>query len=359
MNHASVKQIGEKELDALAIGANVLGSGGGGDPAYDLLIAKECIQEWGPVSLIAVQDLSEKDWIAPIGYMGAPLVCLEKLPSGREFACIVDQLARCQKAVTALMPFEIGGSNAFAPFCAAGQLGLPVVDADTFGRAFPEMNMSVCQLAGISPAPAIIVDNQDQYALVYAQDGASMERQLRALTTAMGASAAVCTYPLTGQQAKQTVISGSISLALTIGETFLKAQTQGKLSIPHLIQQWGGKCILEGTIVDVTASLQDSFLRGQVILEKGQQQWKVHYQNEFLAIEENTQTYLATTPDIITLFDQESGLPIPVERLTFGLQVYVAVLPAPAIWQTPIGLACVGPQAFGFNCHYQPFIFQG
>ncbi len=359
MKLSTPSMIGERELDALAIGANILGSGGGGDPAYDLITAKECIREWGPVLLLSVEDLDDHAWVAPVGYMGAPLVCLEKLPSGREFPLIVKQLAQCQRPVSALVPFEIGGSNAFAPFCAAGQLGLPVLDADTFGRAFPEMNMSVCELAGLSPSPAIIVDNQDQYAIVHANDGKSMERQLRALTTSMGASAAVCTYPLQGKQAKQILIKGSLSLAIQMGKAFLEAGEKGERSAPALLKQWQGKFLFEGTIVDVVSSLEGSFLKGHVLIEKGMQQWNIHYQNEFLAVEGQNQQFLVTTPDIIVIFDNDSGLPVPVERLAFGLQVCVCALPAPHIWQTPIGLACVGPKAFGFQCDYHPLSAKG
>jgi len=350
--------IGEKELDALAIGANILGSGGGGDPAYDMLIAKECIREWGPVLLLSVDAIDDQSWVAPIGYMGAPLICLEKLPSGREFPIIVKELAKCKKSIGALLPFEIGGSNAFAPFCAAGKLGLPVLDADTFGRAFPEMNMSVCELAGISPSPAIIVDNHDQYAIVHAHDGVSMERKLRALTTSMGASAAVCTYPMQGRQAKEILIKGSLSLAIEMGKTFIEASEKGELVPSEILKQWGGTFLCEGTIVNNVSSLQDSFLKGEVCIEGGNRQWTIHYQNEFLAIQENNH-FLATTPDIIVVFDNDSGMPVPVERLAFGLQVSVCALPAPTIWQTPAGLACVGPRAFGFSCDYQPVSERG
>lgn len=351
--------IGEKELDALAIGANILGSGGGGDPAYDMLIAKECIREWGAVVLLSVDELDDQAWIAPIGYMGAPLICLEKIPTGREFPLIIKQLAKLQRPIAALIPFEIGGSNAFAPFCAAGKLGLPVLDADTFGRAFPEMNMSVCELASISPSPAIIVDNYDQYAIVHAHDGESMERQLRALTTSMGASAAVCTYPMQAKQAKQVLIKGSLSLAIQMGQAFIDARDKGELIPSEILKQWGGKFLCEGTIVDIASSLQDSFLKGEVYIEKGSQQWMIHYQNEFLAIEEKNHHFLATTPDIIVVFDGDSGLPVPVERLAFGLQVCVCALPAPKVWQTPAGLSCVGPRAFGFPCDYQPISEKG
>lgn len=358
MTKVSKTIIGEKELDALAIGANVLGSGGGGDPAYDMLIAKECIREWGPVVLQSVDDLEDQSWIAPIGYMGAPLICLEKIPSGKEFPLILKQLEKCQMPISGLVPFEIGGSNAFAPFVVAGQLGLPVIDADTFGRAFPEMNMSVCELAKINPSPAIIVDNHDQYAIVHAKDGLSMERQLRALTTSMGASAAVCTYPMQGRQAKNILIRESVSLAIEMGKAFIENRKSGGLAPIEILKNWRGKLLCEGAIVDIDSSLQDSFLKGKVFIKKGKQEWMIHFQNEFLAVEESCQ-FLATTPDIIVLIDKDSGLPIPVERLAFGLEVSVCALPAPAIWQTPAGLACTGPKHFGFPCDYQPISVSG
>lgn len=354
MTHITSKLVGIEELDAMAIGANILGSGGGGDPAYDLIIAKECIEEFGPVTLVSVDQIDDEAWIAPIGYMGAPLVCLEKIPSGREFPLILKYLERCQRPISALLPFEIGGSNAFAPFCTAGQLGLPVVDADTFGRAFPEMQMSVCSLAGIPSAPAVIADTVDTIAIVYAEDGKCMERQLRALTTSMGASAAVCTYPMTGKQAKNTAIKGSISLAIEMGQAFLSAQEKGVLSPADILKRWDGCCLLEGTLVDIESSLEGSFLKGKALIEQGGQLWNIHFQNEFLAVETHHRHYLATTPDIIVLFDRESGMPIPVERLAFGMTVSVCALPAPAVWQTEAGLACVGPRVFGFHCDYQP-----
>jgi DUF917 family protein len=139
-----------------------------------------------------------------------------------------------------------------------------------------------------------------------------------------------------------------------MGKAFMDARENGEL-IPHeILKKWGGKFLCEGTIVDITSSLQGSFLEGEVCIENGNQQWTIHYQNEFLAVEENKHSFLATTPDIIVVFDDDSGLPVPVERLAFGLQVCLCALPAPKVWQTPAGLACVGPRAFGFPCDYQP-----
>ena len=43
---------------------------------------------------------------------------------------------------TALMTDEIGGSNAMEPMVTGALAGLPVVDVDAMGRAFPEAQMN-------------------------------------------------------------------------------------------------------------------------------------------------------------------------------------------------------------------------
>ena len=42
------------------------------------------------------------------------------------------------------MPVETGGINSFAPLIAGAKVGLPVMDADGMGKAFPELQ--VCYL---------------------------------------------------------------------------------------------------------------------------------------------------------------------------------------------------------------------
>ena len=51
------------------------------------------------------------------------------------------------------MLWEVGGNNGFQPFLAASLLGLPVVDCDAMGRAFPQADMTtfaICDLPALS-----------------------------------------------------------------------------------------------------------------------------------------------------------------------------------------------------------------
>ena len=43
--------------------------------------------------------------------------------------------------MSALICAEIGGLNSFEPLLAGTRLGLPVLDADGMGRAFPELQV--------------------------------------------------------------------------------------------------------------------------------------------------------------------------------------------------------------------------
>ncbi len=50
--------------------------------------------------------------------------------------------------LTALLSFEIGGGNGLEPLALAARMGLPVVDADLMGRAFPEMQVRRGEVCG-------------------------------------------------------------------------------------------------------------------------------------------------------------------------------------------------------------------
>ncbi|MGH3908834.1 MAG: DUF917 family protein, partial [Pseudonocardiaceae bacterium] len=54
-----VRRIGEDHLDDLAVGAAVLGTGGGGNPYLGALLAKREIREHGPVELVAVDEVPD------------------------------------------------------------------------------------------------------------------------------------------------------------------------------------------------------------------------------------------------------------------------------------------------------------
>ena len=84
--------------------------------------------------------------------MGAPLVGQERLTDSRNIARAVEMMEEHIAAkFRGVMALEIGGGNGIQPLMAAAHLELPVVDADTMGRAYPEAQMTSVAVGDLHP----------------------------------------------------------------------------------------------------------------------------------------------------------------------------------------------------------------
>ena len=105
----------------------------------------------GPVTLCPLADVRRDAVVLPVAMMGAPTVMIEKLPSTEQVGLRRPTLAGyLGRELTHIACAEAGGVNSLIPVVAAAQLGLPLVDADGMGRAFPELQMVLPTLYGIS-----------------------------------------------------------------------------------------------------------------------------------------------------------------------------------------------------------------
>src|SRR6266853_6753901 len=212
-------------LRALARGCAVLGAGGGGDTYLTLLQALQATEDFGPVRLVDVDDLPDQALIMPCGGIGAPTVSIEKIENGNEGARLRQHLEYMTgRRVAALMSAEIGGSNGLLPLSWAARMGLPIVDADGMGRAFPEIPQVTMHLAGISPSPAIMTDERGNLVVFRTISGHWMERLERAAAVEFGGAASSAAFSLTAAQARGATVRNSVSLAIRIGEALSSAQ---------------------------------------------------------------------------------------------------------------------------------------
>ncbi|HZR91908.1 MAG TPA: DUF917 domain-containing protein [Gaiellaceae bacterium] len=346
--------LGPDELADLAIGCAVLGAGGGGDPRTGLLMALQAIDEHGPVRLVSYDDLPGDGIVMPCGGVGAPTVSIEKLGNsdeGRRLRNRVEHLL--DRPVVALMSAEIGGTNGLLPTAWASTLGLPVLDADGMGRAFPEMQQVSMHVAGISPNPCVLTDERGNTLVVETIGGRWVERVVRALAVELGARASVAVYVLTVEQARTATVSGTVTLARRIGALLRAAEAD---PVAELVNELAGFRLVRGKIVDVERRTTGGFARGSALVEglgaDAGRTLRLEIQNENLvALEEGR--VLASVPDIITVLDDESGTAVTTERLRYGQRVSVIALPCHPIWRSDRGLAVAGPRMFGYDFDYQ------
>jgi DUF917 family protein len=88
----------------------------------------------------ASRSTTSDDLVVPVGCIGSTSVLREMLPSGTELPEAVQGLNRWTGTPpAALMPLEMVGVNGLAPLAAASMAGLPPLDADLMGRAFPRV----------------------------------------------------------------------------------------------------------------------------------------------------------------------------------------------------------------------------
>ena len=122
-------------------------------------------------------------------------------------------------------------------------------------------------------------------------------------------------------------------------------------------QATNGYLIWRGKVGDVQRRTETGFARGEAAItgvdEYDGRTLRIAFQNEFL-IAQTDDAVLATTPDLITILDDETGEPITTEGLRYGFRVSVLSMPCDPRWRTPEGLAVVGPGYFGYDIPYVP-----
>jgi hypothetical protein len=230
-------------------------------------------------------------------------------------------------------------------------MGLPLVDADGMGRAFPEGPQVAMHVAGLSAAPAFLADEHGNVVTIEPVDGAWYERLARTVTVAFGGSAWGADFVMTVAVARTATIRGSVSRALAIGRARRDGGVEGVLAVTDGVRLIGGK------VTEVERRTTEGFARGHVLVAgTGADAGRLvtlQVQNENLRATEDDRT-LAVVPDLLTICDEATGAAIPTERVRFGQRVVVVAMPCDPLWRTPAGLAVAGPAAFGFPDAYRP-----
>jgi DUF917 family protein len=346
------------EIEPLAIGAWILGTGGGGSPYHGFLNLRKLYAKGHQVGLIDADELNDDDMVAVVSNMGAPLVGQERLNDPQTVVSSVRLLEDYfGRKFDAVMSVEIGGSNAFQPFLAAALMGIPVVDADAMGRAFPEAQMTSFAIADLKPYPLALADIRDNSVLVTrAASWKWMERISRKACVEVGSVASTCKGPRTGREVKDHAILRTVSKAVRIGDAVLAARRQHTDPVEAVLDLESGKQVFRGKISDVERRTTAGFLRGSATVE-GLEEYRgtamvLKFQNEF-AIATIEDEPCVTTPDLICVLDTVSGEAIGTETLRYGQRVTVIALPAPSILLTPKGLEHVGPRAFGYDVAFK------
>ena len=359
-----MRELALDDVEALAVGAWILGTGGGGSPYLGLLNMRRLYTEGPRVSLMSPLDLADEDWVAVVSNMGAPLVGQERLADSRNIARAVEiQQGILGSKFRAVMALEIGGGNGIQPLMAAAHLGLPVVDADMMGRAYPEAQMTSFAVGGLRPYPCVLYDPRGIEAVVTKVPSWKwMERVSRKICVELGSIASTCKAPRTGREVKDWGIHFTVTKAIGIGRRVRHAQRHHEDPVAAILDEGRGKLIFRGKVIDVARRTTEGFLRGRALVEgldedRGSR-LDIAFQNEWVVAWRDADP-IAMSPELICVLDSVSGEAFGTETIGYGRRISVVVLPAPAVFLTPKGLDHVGPRAFGYDLDFRSVFDQG
>lgn len=353
-----MRLLDEEHIGYIAVGAAILGSGGGSDPYIGLLMAREAIRRYGPVELVALDELDDDDLIVPAAGMGAPTVIVEKLPAGDDLIRAFQALGKYSgRAPRATMSIESGGMNSIRPIYLAARLGIPVVDCDGMGRAFPEIQMTVLTANGVSASPFAMSDERGNIVLMDAVSNKWIEVFARSCVMDMGAVGSIALYSATVGQLKAAAIYGTITLAEEIGKVVRNARREEANPVDAIREAVAGFLAFRGKVSDVERRITAGFAKGSATMagsgDFAGKCLELEFQNEHLILRVDGE-FVATTPDLIAVLDSETGDPITTEALRYGMRVAVIAFPCAPQWREPAALELVHPRYFGYDVDYVP-----
>lgn len=360
-----MRKLNRQDLADLSVGAAFLGTGGGGDPYVGRMMVEACMDEGLEVTIIDPDELPDEALVIPTAMMGAPTVLVEKIPSGDEAVRSLRQLENyLGKKAYATMPIEVGGINSTIPLVVGARLGLPVVDADGMGRAFPELQMETFGVYGVPGTPLVLSNEYGDTALITARDNKVMEWYARGITIRMGGCSYIAEYSMSGADVKRTAVRNTLSLAIQIGRELRLAKVEHRNPFEALLQLLPrthysyGRIIFGGKVVDMRRETRDGFSMGRARIEglgkwSGTMEMEIEIQNENLVARVDGKVR-AIVPDLICIMESETAEPITTEQLRYGQRVTVMAVAVPEIMRTPEALDVFGPKGFGLKEPFTP-----
>src|SRR5215216_5441434 len=275
-------------LEALAIGAGILGTGGGGNPYLGKIEALQQLKAGRAIQVVSLDELANDAFTTTVGGMGSPTVSNERIGRGDECLQAMRALERhLGRTFTHVIPGEIGGSNSMRPMIVAARAGLPIIDGDGMGRAFPELQMDTFAIYGVAPTPGALADPHG-HEVVFSNisDPLTLERYARVVTIQMGGSAGYAFPPMTAEEVRRTAIPGTVTLAIKIGRAVRSARAALASPVNAALAVAGGQRLFHGKIVDVERRLLGGFARGVLELEgtgaDSGRSLRIDFQNENL-----------------------------------------------------------------------------
>jgi len=368
----SVYTFTPQDVDPLLEGLAILGTGGGGSPAWGTAIMEHEFAAGRQPSIIDLEAIADDATVVSGGIMGSVKV-LEKFGTEQIMTHWEDRFELLEvtrvmegilgRPVDHVVPFEVGGLNTPVILSLGARMGIPIVDGDALGRSAPETQMTSFIGHGISLTPMPLIDYYGNVVIVdQAVDPAYADQLGRWVVTHGGGLGANNHYPMTGRQAKEAVVPGTISGALALGRQVLAARAEGQDPVQAVAAGLGGVSLFSGAVVALAEEERMGFYFTVATLA-GNSQWtgqtaQLVIKNETMLLTVEDQIR-AMFPDLVCLLEPGTGRGVMSIEVEVGTPLTLVGLPChPRLRrsaQSEMGARAFSPERYGRpELVYQP-----
>ncbi len=361
-----------QDVEPLLEGLAILGTGGGGSPAWGTAILEHEFAAGRQPSIIGLEEIADDATVVSGGIMGSVKV-LERFGTEQIMAHWEERFELLEvtwvmesilgRKVDHVVPFEVGGLNTPVILSLGARMGIPIIDGDALGRSAPETQMTSFIGHGISLTPMPLIDFYGNVVIVdRAVDPAYADQLGRWVVTHGGGLGANNHYPMTGRQAKEAVVPGTISGALKLGRQVLTARAEGRDPVQTVATVLEGALLFAGTVVTLAEEERMGFYFTVATLA-GTGGWtdqsaQLVIKNETMLLTLNEQVK-AIFPDLVCLLEPGTGRGVMSVEIQVGTPLALVGLPChPRLRRSArseMGARAFSPDRYGRpDLAYQP-----
>jgi len=361
-------ELTRQDLYDILCGCAILGTGGGGSLENGLRRIDEALAKGKKFRLVDFAEVPDEAWIA------VPYMCGAISPSTPELEAQYAGLAELEEPMPYLaykaleeytgaefygvMSTELGGGNTAEAMYVGAWLDKYIIDADPAGRSVPEIQHSTFYINDLPVYPLACASMFGDVAILpRVVNDLRAEALVRAMAVASKNRIGVADHPAQAKVLRNAVIKGAISYAWKLGKAYRETRAAGQPAASVIAELGGGRVLFRGTVSRFSYDTRDGFTLGDVFIQgEGEyvgSEYHIWFKNEHMIAWRDSAVDV-TVPDLIIVFNEETGEPNINPFFKDGLPVSVIGLPSAPEWRTPRGLHEFGPRHFGYDIDFKP-----
>ena len=355
------------DVDDFLRGANFMSASGGGDPGVERTQLLDDLRAGREIGWTPLDRFADDDVLFSVCYSGSiapesfedPESRAQALGGGRVHDAPFTEAVRLLEqhlgvTCAGLISIEVGGINSGAILSAAARLGLPLADADYAGRAIPELHATAPHMLDAPVLPFACVDHFDNRVLILdAPSNAWAERIGKHLALSSLGLIACAFAALPAARVREICVPGTMSECLALGRAIREAREAGGDPVAAAARALGGWALFEGEIVGREWANTGYMEGNHELAGDDGRRLKLWFRNENHVSWLDGEPWVCS-PDLIEVCDPDTAEPLVNTYLEMGQRVAVVGRRRRDLFDSPAGLATLGPRHFGFDIEFRP-----